>query len=119
MCIFRTVPVVLALSACSTIDYARRVEGWPELTTEVHRVTSAEVRDACSKYSAAFSSAMACSEFLMAEKVCRVWLPNDLPGDTAFLEDHERAHCRGFDHPGSDAMQRMLDEWKKGNSHGR
>ena len=112
MCISRTVLAVLALSACSTIDYSRRVEGWPELTVDVRRVTSAEVRDACGKYSAAFSSAMACSEFFLTEKVCRVWFPNDLPGDTAFLEDHERAHCQGFDHPGSDAMKRMLEAWK-------
>ena len=112
MCICRTVLAVLGmvLSACSSIDYSRRVEGWPELAVEVRRVSSAEVRDVCDKYSAAFSSAMACSEFLFAEHLCRIWLPNDLPGGSTFLEAHEREHCNGREHVGGNEMQQMLDQ---------
>lgn len=98
----------IALSACSTIDYTKRVEGWPELRVEVRRTTPEEVYAQCAKYSGWLEYPLACTEFFFADGIARIWIS----GDNQWILDHEMGHVRGYDHPGSDAMQQMYDRWK-------
>lgn len=102
------VAVLGLLASCSTIDYTRRVEGWPELRVEIRRVTPEEVRAACAKYSPWHEIPLACTEFYFAKGVARIWIS----GDEQWILDHEMGHVQGYDHPNSDVMQKMYDQWK-------
>ena len=84
----------LLLSGCTTIDYSRKVEGWPQMRVEVNRVSYQVMRQQCDKYAGFSEIIFACSEFWFNPPVCRVWV---VEGDTK-REEHELAHCAGYDH---------------------
>lgn len=102
----------LLVCGCSTIDYSRRVDGWPALTPEIRRVSYQEMRANCDKYSPSMEIAFACSEFFLDEGVCRVWIA----GHSKQIEDHELAHCAGYDHPGGKTMRGILAQWNASKS---
>ncbi|MBI4293648.1 MAG: hypothetical protein HY661_19400 [Betaproteobacteria bacterium] len=102
----------LLISGCSTIDYSRRVEGWPILIAQVHRVTHQEMRTHCAKYSPPLELPLACSEFFLDEGVCRVWIAGHDKG----IVEHELAHCAGYDHVGGRTMRAMLEKWQASRS---
>lgn len=107
-------PAVLGLliSGRSTIDYSRRVDGWPVLTPEVHHVAPQEMHAHCAKYSPSLELPLACSEFFLEEGVCRVWIAGHAKG----IVEHELAHCAGYDHVGGQTTRAMLQKWKASRS---
>lgn len=102
--------LVALLSGCSAIDANNRVAGWPELRIIEHRVSNAEMRARCSQYVAWGMIPAACSEFNLSAGVCHIWLDRDFA--PAFIVEHERAHCAGYEHVGDDSQARMLARWK-------
>ena len=100
---------VLVLGGCSVVGHVK-VEGWPDLKIIEHRVPTAEMRDRCVQYADALSSPMACMEFSLWRGECHIWLSADFPSDS--LLEHERLHCRGFDHVGGNTLLRYYDHWQ-------
>ena len=101
--------LILLLSACSTIDYENRVEGWPVLREEVRVVSSAEMHKHCDKYAGVLESTFACAEIFFKPPICKIWITEA----GGWIEKHERAHCAGYDHPGSKTMRTMLTAYKR------
>jgi hypothetical protein len=97
------------LTACSTIEH-ERVEGWPQLEIVEHYVPHAEMQDRCLKYVGFGMSPEACAEFDLAARKCHVWYSADYP-PLRFVRDHERLHCAGYDHVGSNGMQLFLHQY--------
>lgn len=100
--------ISLLLASCSTIDYSRRVEGWPVLRQEIRYVSQSDMRRQCDRYASWLEIPIGCVEFLPDDATCRIWI---VVGNEWTLP-HERAHCDGYDHLGSDVMQRMFDNWR-------
>jgi hypothetical protein len=96
-------------ASCSTLAH-ERVAGWPELEIVEHYVPHAEMRERCSKYVAFGSSPEACAEFDLANAKCHIWYSRDFP-PPRFIVEHERLHCAGYDHAGSNAMAAYLKYW--------
>ena len=72
-----------------------------------------EMQARCARYVVRYgASALACAEFNFSEGRCDIWYSRDL-GPQAELIRHERLHCAGYDHPGDDAMARMLERWQR------
>lgn len=101
---------LLLLAACSTIDEHRRVDGWPELQVIEHRVSYEEMRSRCDRYVAFGMIPLACAEFSFHRGICTVWLDRDYAPD--HIVEHERLHCLGHEHVGSEDMAAMLKQWR-------
>ena len=98
------------LTACSTMG-DRPVEGWPELQIVEHYVPAVEMRERCSRYVAFGMLPEACSEFDLRGRRCHIWFSAD-PAPAAFIRKHERLHCQGYDHAGSDGMRKLLQAYQ-------
>lgn len=98
-----------ALAGCSVIDSRHRVEGWPELEVIEHHVDHAAMRDKCGAFTGPFSSPEGCAIFYFQDKTCAIYVSKDFPNRSAL--EHERQHCKGFDHVGSGDMAAMLRDW--------
>ena len=98
------------VSGCTVIGH-EKIEGWPELAVTEHYVSHKEMRDRCGKYLGPFSSPEACAEFNLDTKRCDIWFSADFP-PAAFIVEHERLHCGGFDHVGETEMRDFLAKWK-------
>lgn len=84
--------MALILCGCSTAwGTAVQLENWPNLRVVEHRVSPAEVREACQRYAPAWGMAEACAIFYARE--CHVWATDD--GDAGI----ERDNCRGLVKP--------------------
>lgn len=100
---------MIATAGCATIGH-ERVEGWPELVVTEYRVSAAEMRARCSKYTGFLQVPLACAEYNLATLRCDIWLDEGFA--PAWVLEHERLHCAGFDHPGSTAMRDFLRRWE-------
>ena len=87
----------------------QRVEGWPELQIFEHRVSAQEMMERCRKYTGFGALPLACAEFSLAARRCDIWLSESFAPHTVI--EHERMHCAGYDHVGSNNMQRLLDQY--------
>ena len=94
--------LVAALSACSTIDPHNRVEGWPELRVTEYRVSLDEVQERCRPYVSFGQWPMACAVFYLRAAQCHIFYAYE------WTLEHERQHCAGYDHVGSNHMREML-----------
>jgi hypothetical protein len=94
------------LAGCAVIG-REPVAGWPELTIVEHRVSAAQVRARCSKYAGPALLVLGCAEFHLAARRCDIWLIERL--SPSFVVEHERLHCRGYDHAGETALRDLLD----------
>lgn len=98
--------VVCAVKGCTAIGH-EKVAGWPALHVVEHRVPHAEMRDRCAPYAPPFAAPEACAEFHLARGECHIWLSADFPPQ-AWIIEHERLHCAGYDHIGSSVMHDLL-----------
>jgi plasmid maintenance system antidote protein VapI/uncharacterized protein YceK len=107
----RKVPAWLAalgflLGGCSTIDtHNAPPRDWPELAIFEHRVDAATMHERCAKYVGFLMIPLACAEVNFVARRCDIWL-TEHPWPA--VVEHERLHCRGYDHPGDSAMR---DAW--------
>lgn len=95
---------IFSLAACTSIDLSNRVDGWPVLQEELHVVSVAEMHNHCDKYSGVGMTAFSCAEIFWNPPTCKIWLTEA----GGWTEEHERQHCLGYDHPGSNGMRDML-----------
>lgn len=107
----RRLSVLLAalLSACATMDH-ERVEGWPELEIVEHRVPAEMMLERCRKYAGFGSVPLACSEFNLVTRRCDIWLSQSMSWSA--IVEHERLHCRGYDHVGETNMRDFLARYQ-------
>jgi hypothetical protein len=91
--------VALISTGCASIG-PEGVDGWPALKVIEHQVT--DIRAHCGAYALI---PIACAEFHFAKNECHIYTKPDAP---AWVLEHERAHCAGFDHPGETTMR---DAW--------
>lgn len=98
------------LAGCAAIGH-QKVEGWPALEIVEHRVAHTEMRERCARYVGALASPEACAEFSFAAGRCDIWLSADFPPSLHVIE-HERRHCFGNDHVGSNSMKAMLAQYR-------
>ncbi len=99
----------LAGSGCATIDTHSLTAGWPDLMLIEHHVPHAEMRDRCGIFVPFGSSPEGCAIFKFQDRECHVYVSADFP--SARVLEHERLHCKGYDHVGSTDMQKMLADW--------
>ena len=104
--------LALLLAAGCTVMGTERVEGWPKLTVVEHYVPHHEMRDRCGKYLGPFMSPEACAEFDFAHLRCDIWFSADFP-PSAFIVNHERQHCAGYDHEGEHELRDVLARYSK------
>jgi hypothetical protein len=104
------------LAGCSTMNH-ERVEGWPELRIVEHRVPADEMMQRCRKYAGFGAVPLACAEFNLAAGRCDIWLSERFAPDP--IVEHERLHCRGYDHVGSSGMREFLARWQAASGASR
>ncbi len=97
--------------ACSVVGH-QKVDGWPELEVHEHYVSHKDMRDRCGKYTSWATSPEACAEFDLARGRCDIWFSKDFPPADS-IKEHERLHCKGFDHVGSTVMREFHAAWKR------
>ena len=100
----------LVVSGCSLIGH-QKVAGWPTMEIVEHHVAEADMRSRCVKYVGFGMSPQACAEFDFVRNRCDVWFSADFPPTRAMVE-HERLHCRGYDHIGMRTMADMLARYR-------
>jgi hypothetical protein len=106
----RSLAVLAALiGGCSTMDH-ERVEGWPELEIHEHYVSAEEMRARCRKYVGLGSLPLACAEFNLVARRCDIWLSRSFA--PRGIVEHERLHCRGYDHVGATNMRDFLARYQ-------
>lgn len=103
--------LILLLAGCTVIGH-QKVEGWPKLVVTEHHVPHHEMRDQCVPYVPWGSSPEACAVINLDKRTCDVWFSADFPPPPAFVK-HERYHCEGYDHVGSDTLQKALKQWQQ------
>lgn len=113
----KTLPIpVLALTAffslagCTIVGH-EKVPDWPQLTVREHYVAHHVMRDKCVKYVPFGMSPEACMEFNLHAGTCDIWYSADFPPGRGVIE-HERLHCRGYDHIGGNVLSRAVSAWK-------
>lgn len=87
-----------------------RVAGWPELEIVEHYVSAEEMRARCRKYVGLGSVPLACAEFNLVARRCDIWLSRSFA--PRGIVEHERLHCRGYDHVGATNMRDFLDRYQ-------
>lgn len=103
--------VATFLGGCSTIDPQNKVDGWPELEIIERKVSFDAVQEKCGQYVGWGQWPMACATFYFNQAKCVIWYAFD------WSLDHERQHCLGFDHVGSNDMRAMLKDWNSRAAH--
>jgi hypothetical protein len=98
--------------ACTVIGH-EKVEGWPELTVHEHHVSHKEMRDRCNRYAHWSMSPEACAEWNFMDGRCDVWFSTDFPPSKEVIE-HERLHCKGFDHVGQTTLRDSWNQYRHG-----
>lgn len=101
--------LVALLGACASIDH-EKVEGWPQLHVAEHYVSAAEMVERCRRYVGFGSLPLACAEFNLAAGRCDIWLNRSFAPQA--VREHERMHCRGYDHVGATNMRELLARHK-------
>ena len=104
--------VIAVLAAGCSFNSSRPVEDWPAMRIVEHKVPDAEMRERCGRAAGAGMRAIACAQFNFRESRCDIWY-----GSLGLLRPivvaHERGHCRGHDHVGSDGMARELKSYRE------
>lgn len=108
--------VMLFLSGCASIDYDRGpAADWPALEIRIIKQDFKQVQRTCRNDFWPAQQVNGCAIFEFAALICHIYTWTD---DRRVIE-HERAHCAGYDHPGSSAMRdawaRFKSEAKRGN----
>jgi hypothetical protein len=101
---------VVALGACTAIG-GTPVPGWPELQIVEHHVPHSAMRDHCERYVGFGQSPAACAEFDFPASRCDIWYSVDFPPQQ-FIIEHERLHCRGYEHIGEHHLREALSRYR-------
>lgn len=103
---------LLLLSGCvNQIDYSRRPADWPDLAIVEQTVPEAEIHTTCGIPKSGLPILFGCAIADFKALVCRVFYLLGMEGE-AWLVEHERAHCRGHDHKGSNGLELQWEFYK-------
>ena len=113
---YKALLLASALSACTTIDtHTPPPVDWPPVVIHEHAVKFGEFWDKC--YPAVSwawrlvgALPSACATVNFAQNRCDIWYPQD--SITEDVREHEREHCRGYDHPGSESLHASWAAYK-------
>lgn len=105
--------LLLLLTGCAAhmryvpIDYSRKPPAdWPQLEQRVvYSKTIQELRDQCGASNEASGKYLACSQLYFDAGLCMIYVG---PQTATDVLEHEREHCRGYDHRG---YSRGADAW--------
>lgn len=100
---------LLLAAGCTSVAH-ERVEGWPELRVAEHYVPMHDMLERCRKYVPWGMTPLACAEFNLAFGTCDIWLSESFAPKA--VVEHERLHCRGYDHVGETAMRDFLAKYR-------
>ena len=119
--ILRTFLLVLSTtlltSACTTIDQHKLPDqDFPTLRIIEHHVDGGKVIDACYKYVPLGWKLLGavpegCAEVDFEANTCTIWVRGDYPSKRVL--EHERLHCKGYDHPGDDTINKAWLQYKE------
>jgi hypothetical protein len=100
--------VLLLLSGCAItpIDAAHEPpHDWPELKITVHKLD--DLSGVCNLRNAAMLAGCAVADF--NKGTCAVYVRFS----SKEVLEHERMHCRGYDHPGESTFRAAWDDFKR------
>lgn len=99
--------------SCSTIG-GTAPDDFPDLEVRVVKVDAEGIRKHCGArpFNWLLGGTLACPVIDFRAGTCTIYTMSD----SAWVLDHERAHCKGFDHPGETAIS---DLWKAHKLHER
>ena len=100
----------LSLSGCAAINQHEPVAGWPELKVVEHHVSTQQMRERCMRFVGPLSSPEGCTLFDLDQSEAHIFISKDFPNPLVL--EHERLHAAGYDHLGSNHMQRVLARWQ-------
>lgn len=100
----------VSLVSCSAMS-STGIEGWPRLEVREHYLPHAEMRTRCAKYVGFGATAYACMEVRFDLSRCDIYYSADFPPQ-AWVIEHERKHCAGFDHAGETTLRDALKAWR-------
>ncbi|HZQ71831.1 MAG TPA: hypothetical protein VFB08_02870 [Burkholderiales bacterium] len=106
----RALVIAILCSGCSTLA-EKPVPGWPALQVVEHRVPHEVMREHCVRYVGFGQSPAACAEFDFAQHRCDIWYSADFPPQP-FIVEHERMHCRGYEHAGEHHLSEAWHRWQ-------
>ena len=69
------------------------------------------MRARCAKYVPFGLFPEACAEFYFDRGECHVWYSRQFP-PLQYVKEHERLHCRGYDHPGETTLKDILVRYR-------
>jgi len=69
------------------------------------------MREHCVRYVGFGQSPAACAEFDFAQHRCDIWYSADFPPQP-FIVEHERMHCRGYEHAGEHHLSEAWHRWQ-------
>jgi hypothetical protein len=96
-----------AIAAACTVIAGDPVVGWPDLQMVEHHVPHQQMQERCSRYVGFGMMPEACAEFDFAAQRCDMWFSADFP-PAAYVLEHERQHCRGYEHAGENELHEIL-----------
>lgn len=102
--------LALGLSACTIVGH-QQVQGWPRMEIVANYVPNAELLERCSRYVGFGMLAEACAEFDFKANRCDMWFSAEFP-PPAWVVEHEKMHCQGYDHIGQGTMAGMLARFR-------
>ncbi len=95
------------------IDFSRKPPvDWPALEVRVHDVSREQLGRSCPIAAHSYG----CASLDFCARSCTIFLLNGMDAiRRGQVMDHERAHCQGYDHPGSSTMR---DGWTSAKAIG-
>ena len=109
--------LVLFLGACTTIDAHKAPDvDFPTLNIIEHHVGGDVVLQQCYKYVPLWLKLLGgipegCAEVYFDLNECHIWVRSDFPSPSVL--EHERLHCKGYDHPGDDTINKAWLQYKE------
>lgn len=108
----------LAMSACTVMNEHQAPDPqWPALQVVEHEVSAIEMLRRCYRFVSLPMKLLgaipfACAEINLVENRCDIWFTAD---SDPFILEHERLHCKGYDHHGDTTLRDFLRAHKAGS----
>jgi hypothetical protein len=106
------VPMLVSCAVHNGIDYGRPPPAdWPELKVVVFDMSRAEVEKRCPPKRPGWYT-NGCAKVVWCAKTCEIYMSSMMTTGRNYFDvlEHERAHCRGYNHPGETSTS---DRWER------
>ena len=94
------------------------MKDFPDLKPIEIETNQATVGAICRAFSPPGATIQACSLLMFSAGICPIFVNAQtknlvMPGDNATILEHEKAHCKGYEHAGSHEQAKALAVYKK------